>query len=162
LAQATDRVPTDADTAPVELAPLRRFAGEWTTETTLRRPGPPPTEVATKGKATCRATLGDRYFEFRAETVPPGDSDLQVMTYDDAARVYRQWVFSSDGYHHEATGAWDAKTSTMTWQGKTDVGGFVIEDHWVAEDQLQWRLTRKDARGKIMQTITGTVRRTKQ
>ena len=84
------------------------------------------------------------------------------MTYDEAAGVYRQWVFSSDGYRHEATGEWDVKTSTMTWKGKTNDSEFVIEDHWASADRLEWNLVRKDAAGKVVQTITGTVSRTKK
>lgn len=149
----------DARPTAAELEPLQRFVGDWQTETTFRRTGPPAREATTNGKATCQATLDGRYFEFRSETIPPGDSDLQVMTYDEAAHVYRQWVFSSDGYRHEATGVWDAKTSTMTWTGATDADPFVIEDHWTSADCLQWRLVRKDAAGKVIQTIEGIVRR---
>jgi len=156
---AADTAVATAERLPAQFDVLKRFAGEWQTETLLRRPGPPAREVATKGKASCRATLGGRYYEFRAETVPPSDSDLQVMTYDEAARVYRQWVFSSDGYRHEATGVWDSTTSTMTWRDKSDGGEFVIEDRWRSADRLEWNLVRKDAGGNVTQTITGTVSR---
>lgn len=157
-----DPAESSADKLPAQLDVLQRFAGEWETETLLRRPGPPVREVATKGKATCRATLGGRYLEFRAETIPTGDADFQVMTFDEPTGVYRQWVFSSDGYRHEATGAWNAKTNTMTWQGKTDGGEFVIEDRWASPDRLQWNLVRKDANGKVVQTIAGTVSRARK
>jgi hypothetical protein len=156
---AADHTPATAQKPPARFDVLKRFAGEWQTETLLRRPGPPAREVATKGKASCRATLGGRYFEFRAETIPPADSDLQVMTYDERAQVYRQWVFSSDGYRHEATGVWNATSSTMSWKGNSDSGEFVIEDHWVSADRLEWNLVRKDASGNVTQTITGTVSR---
>jgi hypothetical protein len=156
---AANPADVSAENLPAQLEVLKRFAGDWQTETLLRRARPPAREVATKGKATCGATLGGRYYEFRAETIPAGDSDLQVMTYDEPASVYRQWVFSSDGYRHEATGVWDAKTSTLTWKGKSDGGEFVIEDRWASSDRLEWNLVRKDASGKVVQTITGTVSR---
>lgn len=154
---ATDLSKTPADA----LAVLEKFVGQWQTETQLTRTGPPVTTFNTKGRATCERTLGGRYFEFRAETVPPGQSDLQVMTFDAEAGVYRQWVFSSDGYQHEATGTWNPATSTLRWTGKSANTSFVIDDHWVSADRLEWILTRADATGRVVQTITGTVSRAK-
>ncbi len=150
----------DLATAPAEaLAVLQKFVGQWQTETHIRRPGPPATTFDTKGRATCQQTLAGRYFEFRAETVPPGQSDLQVMTFDVEAGVYRQWVFSSDGYRHEATGTWNAATNTLRWTGKSGETSFVILDHWASPDRLEWTLTRTDPAGKVVQTITGVVSR---
>jgi hypothetical protein len=151
------RIPADA------LAVLQKFVGDWQTETHLTRPGAAPEKPAptidTRGTATCQPTLGGRYFEFRAETLPPGQADLQVMTFDTEAGVYRQWVFSSDGYRHEATGTWNAATNTLRWTGKSGDTSFVILDHWVSADRLEWTLTRSDAEGKVVQTITGVVSR---
>jgi len=153
--------PETADKHPAPLSVLANFAGQWKTEATLRRPDAPAKQIETRGTAVCQATLGGRYYEFRAETVPAADSDLQVMTFDEAAGVFRQWIFSSDGFRHEATGEWDETTSTLTWRGKTAAGAFVIEDHWVSSDRLEWNLVRKDAAGKVVQTIQGVVTRAK-
>ena len=87
-------------------AVLRRFLGAWQTEAHLHKAGRPASDVVTRGNANCEQTLGNRYFEFRTATVPAGESDLQIMTYDPASRLYRQWVFSSDGYSHAAEGRW--------------------------------------------------------
>jgi hypothetical protein len=151
-ARAADATPASA----IEV--LARFVGEWHTSATIRKAGI-SREIATQGKATCRATLGGTWFEFRAETIPPVDSDLQIMTYDAGSRNYRQWVFSSDGYRHEATGQWDAATATMTWTGKTADTTFVIDDHWATPDRLEWTLTRTNAQGEVVQTIEGVVTR---
>jgi hypothetical protein len=85
---------------------------------------------------------------------------LQIMTYDPDSRLYRQWVFSSDGYSHAAAGRWDAATSTLEWRGKSGDAEFVILDHWVSKDRLEWTLRRTQADGTLVQTITGTVSRT--
>jgi hypothetical protein len=138
---------------------LRRFLGAWQTEAHLHKAGPPASDVVTRGTAECRQTLGGRYFEFRTQTVPAGEADLQVMTYDPASRLYRQWVFSSDGYSHEAAGRWDVATSTLEWRGKSGGTEFVILDHWVSTDRLEWTLRRTKADGTLVQTITGTVSR---
>jgi len=135
---------------------LERFLGNWETETQIRHTGPPVRQFNTAGKAVCNTTLGGTFYEFRSESVPPGESDLQVMTYDKSAQVYRQWVFSSDGYTHTADGTWNAETSTLLWKGKSGEASFVIEDHWLSPDRLEWTLRRTDARGNVLQTISGT------
>jgi hypothetical protein len=140
-------------------AVLQRFVGTWKTQAQLRRPGPPERETRTTGRGECRATLEGRWFEFRTETVPAGDAELQIMTYDAAAGLYRQWVFASDGYHHQADGRWDAATSTLRWTGKAGDASLVIDDHWVSPDRLEWTLLRSDAQGRVLQTIRGTLER---
>jgi hypothetical protein len=148
---------SDAPDQPV--AVLDRFLGEWKTEATIRALGDAPREIHTRGLGACERTLEGRYYEFRTRTIPPGEAELQIMTYDDAADAYRQWVFSSDGYRHEATGTWDAQAGTMTWRGKTDGASFVIADRFVSPERLEWTLERKDASGNVVQTIEGVLER---
>lgn len=142
---------------------LDRFLGKWDTEASIRRRLPTEHEVNTRGRGECVTTLGGRYYEFRTETPSigsePGDSELQVMTYDEDEKVYRQWVFSSDGYHHEATGTWNPATSTLRWSGKSGENTFVIDDHFVGSGELAWTLTRTNPAGRTVQTITGALRR---
>jgi len=138
---------------------LDRFVGKWDTETTIRRPGPPAEEKHTVGRGLCTVTLEGRYYEFRTSTIPPGDSELQVMTYDAEAKVFKQWVFASDGYTHAADGTWDPATNTLRWSGKSGANAFVIDDRFAAPDRLEWTLTRTDAAGQAVQTITGVLRR---
>jgi hypothetical protein len=141
---------------------LKKFSGSWDTRTSIRHEGPPAREFRTRGRATCRPTLEGRYFEFRTQTIPPGQADLQVMTYDMEADVYRQWVFSSDGYRHEAEGRWNPASSILRWEGKTAETSFVIEDHWVSPDRLEWTLVRTDGTGHTVQAIEGTLIRVKK
>jgi hypothetical protein len=143
-------------------AVLNRFLGTWTTEAQIRRLLPTRHEVTTRGRGHCVTTLGGRYYEFRTETPGAGGvsgaSELQVMTYDDEQQVYRQWVFSSDGYHHEATGVWNPATSTLRWSGTSGDNTFVIDDHFLGTDTLAWTLTRTNPAGQVVQTITGVLR----
>jgi hypothetical protein len=149
-----------AQDLPLEThAVLDRFLGRWETSATIRKLGDAKREIRTQGEGVCTATLGGRYYEFRTATIPAGDSELQVMTYDPETKLYRQWVFSSDGYSHAADGTWDAATSTLRWTGKSGTQTFVIDDHFVAGGQLDWTLERKDAAGNVVQTITGRLRR---
>lgn len=140
-------------------AVLRLFVGVWRTEALIRHPGPPPREARTSGRAAGRLIL-DGYVEFRTTSIePPGVTELQVMSYDPDARVFRQWVSDSDGYRHEAIGRWDPATSTLRWQGQAAGATFVIDDRWVSRDRLEWTLTRTAPDGRVLQTIQGLVSR---
>jgi hypothetical protein len=150
-----------APAADEPIAVLDRFLGRWQTHTQIHRSGPPPRDFDTRGRGECIRTLDGRFVEFRTESIPPGDSDLQVMTYDQNASVYRQWLFSSDGYTHVATGHWDAATSTLRWEGKSGEETFEIIDRWVSPDRLEWTLKRTDQSGKVLQTIQGSLVREK-
>jgi hypothetical protein len=150
----------DAQGWPAEATEvLGRFVGEWETETRMRHEGVPPRESQTRGKGVGRETLEGRYVEFRSWSVPAGYAELQIMTYDGKAGRYRQWVFDSDGYRHEATGRWDRATSTLTWEGTTGGSSFVIEDRWVSSDRLEWTLRRTDAKRRRLQTVEGVLTR---
>ena len=141
-------------------AVLDRFVGRWETEALIRTPGPPAREVRTHGRAVCLRALEGRYVEFRTSSLdPPGNAELQIMTYDPEARIYRQWVFDSEGYRHEALGRWDPATSTLRWEGRVDGATIVIDDRWVSADRLEWTLARTAADGRLVQTIQGVVSR---
>jgi hypothetical protein len=147
-----------ADTPPE--AVLSRFLGVWKTEALIRHHGPPVRELRTSGRAAGRLILEDRYVEFRTSSIdPPGLAELQLMTYDPEARLYRQWVSDSDGYRHEALGRWHPATSTLRWEGQVDGATFVIDDRWISRDRLEWTLTRTSADGRLLQTIEGVVSR---
>lgn len=158
-------IPANAEPRDKTLAGLdvlNQFLGVWKTETKIRNEGPPLREIESKGRATCQQTLEGRYFEFRTQSIiPPGSAVLQIMTYDEEKDVYRQWVFDSDGYHHQADGRWDAASSTLKWEGTAEETSFVIDDHWVSPDRLEWTLIRKDKKGRRLQTIEGVLIRVK-
>jgi Protein of unknown function (DUF1579) len=141
-------------------AVLDRFLGRWNTEALIRSHAPTVREVRTVGRAVCRRALEGRYVEFRTTSVdPPGAAELQIMTYDAATGIYRQWVFDSDGYRHELSGRWDPATSTLRWEGDVDGARVVIDDRWVSRGRLEWTLTRTAAGGRLLQTIRGVVSR---
>ena len=136
-AGSLDARPTD-DRQAEAFDVLERFTGDWTTRAKIHYAGPPPRTIETEGRAECRQTLEGRYFEFRTKTARPVQADLQIMTYDADAAVFRQWVFSSDGYRHEAQGQWYPASSTLRWKGRTGDRSFEIEDRWVSRDRLEW------------------------
>jgi hypothetical protein len=136
---------------------LQRFVGTWTTDTTITRHDPQAT-LRSRGRAEACWTMEGRFVEFRSHTIPPGSSDLQVMTYDAESGRFVQWLFDSSGYVHQAYGRWLPDTSTLIWHGEVAGAAFVIHDRFEATD-LMWALVRKDGRGRLLQTIEGVVRR---
>ncbi len=138
-------------------AVLRRYSGSWETATRIHEEGSPSHDVLTRGEALGRPTLEGRYVEFGTHSIPVGRSDLQIMTYDVDAAVYRQWLFDSEGYRHEAQGHWDPLGAILRWQGQTADSTFVIEDRWTSPDRLEWTLQRTDAGGRPRQRIEGTL-----
>jgi hypothetical protein len=148
----------DGPTTAAATAILERFVGEWNTETTVRDGS--GREIAhTRGSAAAIATLGGRWYEFRSASTPPGEADLQLMTWDPVARVYRQWVFDADGSWHGAKGTFDAASATLTWRGEKDGATLRIVDHWVSPDRLEWSLRRTDAKGRLVRTVSGVLTR---
>jgi len=136
---------------------LQRFVGTWTTDTTITRYDPPAV-FRNRGEAEARWTIEGRFVEFRSRTIPPGSSDLQVMTYEAESGRFVQWLFDSSGYVHQAYGRWVSDTSTLTWEGEVGGTTFIIHDRFEGAD-LVWSLVRKDGRGRVLQTIEGVVRR---
>ena len=112
---------------------LGRFVGQW--EVTVLVNG-----RESRGLAEAAWTMEGTYVEFRSRTIPPGDSDLQVMTWSDGK--YRQWLFDSSGYRHEAIGVWDTHHKTLVWTAPD----LVIVDRWVSPDRLEWLMERQARR----------------
>jgi hypothetical protein len=54
---------------------------------------------------------------------------------------------------------WNPAASTLIWKGQADGTTFVIEDHWVSADRLEWTLRRTNAAGGVVQRIEGTLTR---
>ncbi|MEW6269115.1 MAG: DUF1579 family protein [Thermodesulfobacteriota bacterium] len=140
-------------------AVLERFVGQWRTETTVHD-GAGARIAQTSGTGAGTRILQDRWVEFRTASVPPGEADLQVMTWDERVGVYRQWVFDADGYWHVAEGRWDPATATLTWRGEKDGAAIVVTDRWLDADRLHWTLTRTAPDGRVLQRIEGTLTRT--
>lgn len=145
---------------PEASAVLGMFVGQWETQARIQGQGASDRTIEARGRAEGRWTLGGRFVEFHTESVPPGQSELQIMTYDEAAKAYRQWVFDSDGYMHEAVGTWDPATSTIVWRGQAEAGPFVIDDHWPTPRRLEWQMRRIAANGELVTPIEGVLTRT--
>lgn len=153
-ARAEAAEPPGGRLPPEAAAVLQRFVGNFRTHVIIRRQG---SVLESHGFAEGRWTMEGRFVEFRSRTDPPGESDLQVMTWDEEARVFRQWLFDSSGYRHEASGQWIPATTTLHWEGSGDGTTFVIPDRFMPDGRLEWSLTRRNGAGQVVQEIEGTV-----
>jgi hypothetical protein len=135
---------------------LERFVGAWRTETMVRDTSG-AVIAHTYGTAAGTPTLGGRWLEFRTASTPPGAADLQIMTWDADARIYRQWIFDADGYWHTAVGTFEPALALLTWRGEKDGVPFVIEDRWTSPDRLTWTLRRTAPDGRVLESIDGTL-----
>lgn len=135
---------------------LDRFLGRWKTDVVILRGA---SRIEASGLAQGVRSLEGRYVEFRGQSLePPGESDLQVMTYDAASDLYHQWLFDSSGYRHQASGRWDASTETLTWEGTLGPNRLVIRDRFRG-DRLEWELEETAPDGTVVRTIEGVLRR---
>ncbi len=138
-------------------AVLGLFVGQWEFEVRIRARDPSVPVLEARGRGEGRWILDGRFVEFRTQTVPPGQLEIQIMTYDVEAGVYRQWVFDAQGYTHEAEGEWDPETTTLIWSGQNAAGPFVIDDRWVTPRRLEWRLLLSTPDGELVEPIAGVV-----
>ena len=141
-------LPCLADDAVLDL-----FLGRWTTHVVIEKNG---RRFEANGTAEGHPTLEGTFVEFRGHSLPPGESDLQLMTRLEDGSYY-QWLFDSSGYRHEATGTWDPETRVLRWEGTLLDERFVIYDRFVGDDRLEWTLVHKDQDGTTVRKIEGVL-----
>ena len=134
-------------------AVLRRFEGRRRTHVTIKSENMASRVIEATGVGVGLVTLGGQYVEYRAKTdaVPghPLDEDLQISTWDVANKVYRHWLFDSEGNRFERTGTWNEASHTLTWRANERGCTVVIHDRFVSSDRIEWDLARRDPNGKI-------------
>ncbi len=151
----------DQTTLPPEAgAVLGRFIGQWETQARIQGQDTSEPAIELRGRGVGRWILGGRFVEFRTESVPPGQVEIQIMTYDEDTAAYRQWVFDSEGYTHDTVGEWDPASATLFWRGENAAGPFVIDDRWATPRRLEWRLRQTTATGELVEPIAGVLTKT--
>jgi hypothetical protein len=107
-----------------------------------------------------RWILGGCFVVFPTESVPPGQVEIQIMTYDEDTAAYRQWVLDSVGYTHHTVGEWDPASATLLWSGANTAEPFVIDDRWAPARRPEWRLRQTTATGELVEPIAGVLTKT--
>jgi hypothetical protein len=136
-----------------ELAALEHYAGSWESETDSAN------LPFTKGKVTAQWILGGRFLQQSVEVID-GSADwkyLSLMTYDPEKKVYRTWIFLSDGSTMETEGTWDENRRVMTSVGRKDAnGGHSITTADFSEAGVEkWKIAYKDQNGTVVTEISG-------
>ena len=116
---------------PKPRAVLDRFLGRWETAATIRRLGYCRPRFARKGRASASRRSKAAITSSAPPRIPASDSELQVMTYDAEAKVYRQWVFSSDGYRTRPRARGIRPPPRFAGPADPARNTFVIDDHFV-------------------------------
>lgn len=143
-----------ADTVP-ELKALGSYAGSWDVEITSK--GQP----FTKGKVIATWILDGRFLQQTGDLQAKDGSTVvkysSLMTYDPAKKVYRTWIFLSDGQTGDSEGTWSAKDRVMTSIGRKDeTGGFSTTTADFSETGVEkWRIVFKDGRGQVVSEMSG-------
>jgi hypothetical protein len=134
---------------------LGLFVGQWEFEVRILPQNPSDSAIEARGHGEGRWILDGRFVEFRTRSVPPGQLEIRIMTYDVETHDYRQWLFDARGYTHEAVGEWDPETKTLIWSGENTAGPFIINDRWVTPHRLEWRLRLFGPDGESVEPISG-------
>src|SRR5687767_10371585 len=111
----------DAQEKTPEAEVLDRWVGTWKTEFVNKAAEWNPKEVKTTGKITCKWVLGGKFVE-EAGSGTNGVEHRVLWWYDTSRKAYRNAYFNSEGNATDATGTWDAKTTTMTWKAEAGPG----------------------------------------
>jgi hypothetical protein len=145
-----------------ELKALDHYAGSWDVEITSK--GQP----FTKGKVTARWMLDGRFLQQSGELQDKDGVTVfkytSLMTYDPAKKVYRSWIFLSDGNAGESEGTWDANGRVMTSVGRKDANGvFSTTTADFSETGVEkWKIVVRDRTGKVVSEMSGKNTRRKK
>ena len=143
-----------------ELKALDHYAGSWDTEITSKSP------PFTKGTVTAKWILDGRFIQQTAEAKegPTVFKYMSLMTYDPTKKVYRSWIFLSDGNAFETEGSWNAKDQVMISVRHKDENG--ISSTTTADFSEvgveKWKIVSTDGNGKVIGEMSGKNTRQKK
>lgn len=150
-----------------ELQVLNHWVGKWDVEMAVKPNAGLPQGMRAKGTAAAEWVLDGRFVR-QTTTLDPGDGSppmkmISPMTYDPQRKVYRTWMFFSNGQVSESEGRWDEKTRTMTSTGRNPSTGATaaVKATFAADGTQTWSFVEKDPDGKLIAETTGTNTRRK-
>ena len=152
----------DAPGGGAEQKVLDRELGTWkNTYKVLKTEWTPQERAGTERVVVTRA-VGGRFVQAASED-GDGSSSMRLLTYDEHARGYRGWWFSSAGQTAEHRGTWDGESKTLTWTSVGDAARVTtVQTRFVDDDHTVWDVTVKDAAGRTLFRMEGTGVRAKE
>lgn len=134
---------------------LGKFVGDWRMKYRCPKTEWSPDETSGSAELSATRVIGGRFIQETSEHAD-NTSGSTMLTYDDQRKCYRSWWFSSTGQMCESAGQWDAGTKTMTWTSTRDDKSSTTKHRFVDDNNAQWSMEVKDARGKVYFRIDGT------
>ena len=151
------KLPFAGPPPPEELQVLAPLIGQWDTKWEVR----PSLQDRAGYTATGQMTgqwLHNRHF-IRLEGTMAGSKyrgDSTVLySYDARKKVYRRWLFASNGLAAESEGKWDAGKGTMTWKAlnlEANETGTITDV--IAKDRVENTALFKRGDGQVLTDIT--------
>lgn len=153
-----------------ELQVLSHWIGTWDIDMTVKVGADAAKVSRTKGKATAKWILDGRFVQ-QTGTLEAGDGMgmpamkvTTLMTYDQAKKAYRSWMFYSTGTVSESEGSWAAKTRTMTTTSRDADNNWntTIKATFPDPATEVWQILVKDGAGKVIVEVNGKNTRRKK
>jgi hypothetical protein len=152
-------LPTDPK-RPAQMKNLDRLLGDWQAEATVKKSPTPDKATVQRVRFRAESVLAGRFVEATETDETGAASDYSLVWFNDAAKHYRQWLFSSLGQSFEFTGAWDEAGKTMSWNSQDGA----MSGRWVfkGEDLREYRRAVRGLDGSSIIEVDGVARRTAQ
>jgi hypothetical protein len=146
---------------PPELKVLEKFVGTWDAESVSKRAVWTPKEVRAKYVEVRELVLDGWFVESKGRAADGKvDSALWMMTYDQARKEYREWIFLTGGLSAEWSGRWDEASKAFSFTG--DAGNGItskLTARFPNKDHIEFRILATNSNGTVYQDITGKLTR---
>ena len=138
---------------PAELKVLDRLAGKWRYEWESKPTEGDPKGSKGSGTSTNEWILDGWFQQHKGKGDDPPHEILEIWTYDQHTKTYRAWGFMAPGAnHYEASGTWDEKSNTLSYQGKGPGGVTTVSTmRFIDQDNRVGTRVATDAAGKVVQ-----------
>jgi hypothetical protein len=144
---------------PPEMKVLERLVGTWKSENVVKTA--PTTPTASTGVSKTTLILGGHFTENRNYSNDGALANINMFSYDARGKVYRQWLFDSNGNTLESTGTWNADNRTLTFTKEQGGNKGVFSMRFVDDDTVHTNIVWKDAAGKVTFDFEGKATRQK-
>lgn len=142
-------IATAGDPLPPEMKVLERLVGTWKSENTVKTSPASATPATSTNVAKTSLMLGGHFIENRNYDKDGTLGNINIFSYDAKAKVYRQWLFMSDGNTLESTGVWDSETNTLTFTKEQGGNKGVLSMRFAGNDTVHTKIVWTDPAGKV-------------
>lgn len=161
-AHARDSVSKQFEFSP-ERRVLDRWTGKWIADVNMNPAAWTPRGMKMTETKSCEWMVKNSFLQETGRKVSGGNGEHQaVMGFDMRRRVYRIWLFDSNGIATTADGTWDSKSQTMTWTSDLGIGAQMKATHrFINKDTYLYSFHIKSKNGDVLMDGSAMHRRTK-